>query len=95
MQQARRTLDFDLGEERFEILLHHAIQDCFQSFTIEPPVLDFSGLARLYDWRYLAASTQTQLHAALGKLGTAIQQNTLLELKLDAALKPVTASRHF
>ena len=66
-----------------------------QSFTIEPPVLDFSGLARLYDWRYLAASTQTQLHAALGKLGTAIQQNTLLELKLDAALKPVTASRHF
>jgi benzoylformate decarboxylase len=66
-----------------------------KSFTIEPPVLDFSGLARLYDWHYLAASTQTQMDAALGKLGTRLKHNTLLELKLDPALKPVSASRHF
>ena len=66
-----------------------------RSFTIEPPVIDFSGLATLYDWRYLAASTAPQLDAALGKLGKNLKQNTLLELKLDAALKPVTAARHF
>ncbi len=66
-----------------------------KSFTIEPPVLDFSGLATLYDWRYLSASTETQMDAALGTLGTSLQQNTLLELKLDPDLKPVTASRHF
>lgn len=65
------------------------------SFTIEPPVLDFSGLAKLYDWRYLTASTEAQMDAALGQLGDSLKQNTLLELKLDPALKPVTASRHF
>jgi benzoylformate decarboxylase len=66
-----------------------------KSFTIEPPVLDFSGLARLYDWRYLEVSTEPQMDAALSKLGTNLRQNTLLELKLDPELKPVTASRHF
>ena len=66
-----------------------------KSFTIEPPVLDFSGLARLYDWEYLVAASDTQLDAALGKLGGRLKQNTLLELKLDPALEPVTASRHF
>ena len=66
-----------------------------KSFTIEPPVLDFSGLAKLYDWRYLAASNETQMDAVLGQLGGPLKHNTLLELKLDPALKPVTASRHF
>ena len=66
-----------------------------KSFTIEPPVLDFSGLARLYDWAYLVAASETQMDAALGKLGSPLKQNTLLELKLDPALEPVTASRHF
>jgi benzoylformate decarboxylase len=66
-----------------------------ESFTIEPPVIDFSGLARLYDWNHLVASTDAQMDAALSKLGNPLKQNTLLELKLDSALKPVTASRHF
>jgi len=66
-----------------------------QSFTIEPPVIDFSGLAKLYDWRYLAASTEIQMDAAIASLGANLAKNTLLELKLDPALKPVTASRHF
>ena len=66
-----------------------------KSFTIEPPVLDFSGLAKLYDWRYLAAATATQMDTALAHLGSNLKQNTLLELQLDPALKPVTASRHF
>jgi benzoylformate decarboxylase len=66
-----------------------------RSFTIEPPAIDFSGLARLYDWRYLTASNETQMDTALGKLGNTLKQNTLLDLQIDPDLKPVTASRHF
>jgi benzoylformate decarboxylase len=65
------------------------------SFTIEPPVIDFSGLAKLYDWRYARASTEKELHAFLDKTRGKVNANTLLELKLDPAVKPVTASRHF
>lgn len=65
-----------------------------QSFTIEPPVLDFSGLAKLYGWAYASAATEDQLTALLSDPG-ALDGNTVLELKLDPTLKPVTASRHF
>jgi benzoylformate decarboxylase len=65
------------------------------SFTIEPPVLDFSGLAILYDWRYVQAATEQEFDACLKSLGKKLKANTLLELKLDPAIKPVTASRHF
>lgn len=65
------------------------------SFTIEPPELDFSGLAALYGWRYAAAATESDLGTHLESLGGRLRANTLLELKLDPALKPVTASRHF
>lgn len=65
------------------------------SFTLEPPVLDFSGLAKLHDWRYARAATEKELDAFLGTVRGGVKTNTLLELKLDPALKPVTASRHF
>jgi len=65
-----------------------------ESFTIEPPVLDFTGLAKLYGWRYAAAATEDELNSVL-RDGSALSGNTVLELKLDPALKPVTASRHF
>lgn len=65
-----------------------------ESFTIEPPVLDFSGLATLYGWNYACAATQAELEALLRERDT-LGGNTVLELKLDPALKPVTASRHF
>ena len=65
-----------------------------ESFTIEPPVLDFSGLAKLYGWAYQRAETEEELEAFLSA-GATLTANTLLELKLDPALKPVTASRHF
>lgn len=64
-------------------------------FTIEPPVMDFSGLATLYDWKYAEAASESELDAALSKLSGKVKANTLLELKLDPAVKPVTASRHF
>lgn len=64
-----------------------------ESFTIEPPVLDFSGLAKLYSWSYASAQSEDELAEFLS--GANIHTNTLLELKLDPALKPVTASRHF
>ncbi len=64
-------------------------------FTLEPPVMDFSGLATLYGWRYAQASSEPELEAFLLPLRGKVRANTLLELKLDPAVKPVTASRHF
>jgi 2-succinyl-5-enolpyruvyl-6-hydroxy-3-cyclohexene-1-carboxylate synthase len=58
-------------------------------------VLDFSGLATLYGGHYASASTERELIRALDTLSHSDQRITLLELKLDPALKPVTASRHF
>jgi benzoylformate decarboxylase len=66
-----------------------------RSFTIEPPVMDFSGLAQLYGWRHYAAATERELERALARTGDTLTRNTLLELKLDPAVKPVSASRHF
>ena len=65
-----------------------------EAFTIEPPVLDFSGLAKLYGWKYASAANENELKKFLSAKGL-LAANTLLELKLDPALKPVTASRHF
>jgi len=64
-------------------------------FTIEPPVIDFSGLATLYDWNYTKAATESELSAFISSTRSKVKANTLLELKLDPAVKPVTASRHF
>ncbi len=64
-------------------------------FTLEPPVLDFSGLATLYGWRYAQAAGEPELDAFVSALRGEVTTNTLLELKLDPAVKPVTASRHF
>ena len=65
------------------------------SFTLEPPVIAFSGLAALYGWRYARASSEADLQAFLAATPQRIECNTLLELELDPELKPVTASRHF
>jgi benzoylformate decarboxylase len=65
-----------------------------QSFTIEPPILDFSGLARLYGLRYASAATEQELEQFLSSTSS-LCANMLLELKLDAEVKPVTAARHF
>jgi benzoylformate decarboxylase len=65
-----------------------------QSFTIEPPVLDFGGLAKLYGLRHAKVGTESELNAFLDGFGKP-RANTLLELVLDPEVKPVTASRHF
>lgn len=64
-------------------------------FTIEPPVIDFSGLATLYSWEYARAANDNELSTFLTKARTGIKTNTLLELKFDPTVKPVTAARHF
>ena len=64
-------------------------------FTIEPPVIDFSGLATLYSWEYARAANESELSTFLTKARTGIKTNTLLELKFDPTVKPVTAARHF
>ncbi len=65
------------------------------SFTIEPPVMDFNGLATLYGWNYASVATESGLHAFLAQNNGSVAANTLLDLKLDPAVKPVTAARHF
>lgn len=65
------------------------------SFTLEPPVMDFSGLAKLYGLAYARASTESELRSAVASMKAKLRRSTLLELVLDPALKPVTASRHF
>jgi benzoylformate decarboxylase len=64
-------------------------------FSIEPPKLDFSGLATLYGWRYQSAEDEDTLARVLAGLHKGVEAPTLLELRFDAAVKPVTASRHF
>jgi benzoylformate decarboxylase len=64
------------------------------SFTIEPPVLDFGGLATLYGWRHVKVASEEALDDFLRGYGEP-RANTLLELVLDPDVKPVTASRHF
>ncbi len=66
-----------------------------ESFNLEPPTIDFSGLARLYGWRYAQASTEKELAAFLAASSGRFKANTLLDLKLDPAVKPVMGSRHF
>jgi benzoylformate decarboxylase len=64
-------------------------------FSIEPPVLDFSGLATLYGLDFVRARSQDELDAILRRLGGRVERNTLLELVFDGSVQPVTASRHF
>ena len=66
-----------------------------EACTLEPPVIDFSGLAHLYSWRYVAVSSEKELSAFLAKTRGKVNANTLLEIKVDPGVKPVTASRHF
>ena len=65
------------------------------AFTLEPPVLDFAGLATLYGFDFLRARHAPELRAALDRCGERLERNTLLELALDPGAVPVTASRHF
>ena len=66
-----------------------------KAFTIEPPVLNFSGLAALYGFQYKSVATENELDAFLKNSRGQSALNTLLELKLPSQIKPVTASRHF
>jgi benzoylformate decarboxylase len=66
-----------------------------EAFTLEPPVIDFSGLARLYGFRYAVAASERELAAFLAKTRGRLPANALLDLKLDPGVQPVTASRHF
>ena len=65
-----------------------------ESFTIEPPVLDFAGLATLYGWAHAKVESENALDDFLASFSER-RGNTLLELALDPAVKPLTASRHF
>lgn len=64
-------------------------------YSLEPPVIDFSGLARLYGYRYCAADSEASLTQTLASGNSAEPARTLIDVQIDPALKPVTAARHF
>jgi benzoylformate decarboxylase len=64
-------------------------------YSLEPPVIDFSGLARLYGYRYCSVDSEASLADALASSGADAAARTLIDLRLDPALKPVSAGRHF
>jgi hypothetical protein len=57
--------------------------------------MDFSGLAKLYGWSYAQVASGPDLAAFLAANNGTVARNTILDLKLDPALMPVTAARHF
>jgi benzoylformate decarboxylase len=66
-----------------------------EAFSLEPPALDFAGLAALHRWSFVRARTQSELAQTLQRWQGRVTENTLLELVLDPDVLPVTASRHF
>ena len=64
-------------------------------FTLEPPVLDFSGLAALHGLAFVRCDSEAGLDAFLQGAGGRVDAPTLLELRLDPEIAPVMASRHF
>jgi benzoylformate decarboxylase len=62
-------------------------------YSLEPPVIDFAGLAQLYGYRYWRTDSETSLAQALSSSRAALR--TLINVHLDPSLKPLTAARHF
>ena len=96
--QGAKLLLVILANRRYATLNEAATRltgKALDQFTIEPPVLDFSGLAALYGWRHTLAASEAHLDAFIAATGGKVMTNTPLEIKLDPAVKPVTAARHF
>jgi benzoylformate decarboxylase len=62
-------------------------------YSLEPPVIDFAGLAQLYGYRYWRTDSETSLAQTLSSSRAA--PRTLIDVHLDPSLKPLTAARHF
>ena len=69
--------------------------DDVELFRLEPPALDFGGLARLYGYRHHRVEREADLTTLLDTWAGRVDACTLLELVIEPALKPVTAARHF
>ena len=64
-------------------------------FSLEPPVLDFSGLATLHGLVFCRCDSEVGLDDFLHRSGARVDSPTLLELRFDPSIAPVMASRHF
>ena len=64
-------------------------------FSLEPPVLDFSGLATLHGMAFERCDSEPQLERFLEATAGRVAAPTLLELRFDPSIPPVTAARHF
>lgn len=65
------------------------------AFSLEPPVLDFGGLARLHGLAFERCESEAALASFLHRAGGRIEAPVLLELRLDPGVAPVMAARHF
>lgn len=96
--QGTKLLLVVLSNRRYSTLNEAATRftgRALETFTLEPPVLDFGGLATLYGWQYTRAGSESELRAFISASRGRVETNTLLDLQLDPGVKPVTASRHF
>ncbi|MCA3118689.1 MAG: thiamine pyrophosphate-binding protein [bacterium] len=64
-------------------------------FSLEPPVLDFSGLAKLHGLAFSRCDSEAELADFLLRSGGHVEASTLLELRFDPSIAPVMAARHF
>jgi benzoylformate decarboxylase len=97
-RQGTRLLLTVLSNRRYATLNAAATKltgAAMDAFTLEPPALDFSGLASLYGWQFVRIRSQDQLGAELRRFDARVRQNTLMELVFDPAVSPLTAARHF
>ncbi|MPZ42273.1 MAG: hypothetical protein GEV05_02510 [Betaproteobacteria bacterium] len=96
--QGTRLLLVVLSNRRYATLNAAATKltgAAMKAFTLEPPVLDFSGLAALYGWEFVRARGQDELDTTLRRFDGRVRHNTVFELVFDPATVPVAAARHF
>lgn len=97
-RQGTRLLLVVLSNRRYATLNAAATKltgAAMPAFTLEPPVLDFSGLATLCGWDFVRAASQAELETILRRMDGRVRANTLLELVFDPSIVPLTAARHF
>lgn len=64
-------------------------------FRIDKPRMNFEGLAVLHGWRYRKAVSDADIASFIRASGGCVGHNTLLEVVVDPAIKPIGSAKHF
>lgn len=70
-------------------------ESSLNNFSLAHPAIDFGGLAKMYDWKHFRVAEADDLDRVLQMLVTGVENNTLVEVVLDANTIPITAEDHF